>query len=242
MLNYLNNKFINLSFKTKIELYILPLMLLYLADYSYTYLSNNKINEIKTSININQFDNKKFDGSFLELFNEIEKNAQDLNIQVNSLNNKKNIIDLKISAKVEDLVKLINRIENINNFTKISIINIYDKNEVGFYLIDIAIDLNKFYLKTIDKIEKKIVVENKKELLENTEIKTIDVKEKTTYELKAIISDFILVNETWIKKGENLDDFKLIEINKDHVILESKNNKENLKLELANEQYLKNIY
>ena len=240
MLNQLNNKFINLSLKTKIEFYLLPLLLLYLIYYSYENLINSEIDEIKNSVNISQFENKKFDGSFLELFNQIEKNAKDLNIQVKSLNNKKNIIDLKAYSKIIDIPRLIKRIENLNNFTNISSINIYDKNDLDFYLIDFTIDLNKYYLKRIEKDEDIKATESQEKSDEIKEIKIPIIEEKITYELKAIIADYVLINDIWIKKNENLNNFKLIEINKDYVLLQ--NDEKILKLELANEEYLKNIY
>ena len=240
MLNQLNNKFINLSLKTKIEFYLLPLLLLYLIYYSFQNLINSETDEIKNSVNISQFENKKFDGSFLELFNQIEKNAKDLNIQVKSLNNKKNIIDLKAYSKITDISKLIKRIENLNNFTNISSINIYDKNDLDFYLIDFTIDLNKYYLKRIEKDEDIKATESQEKSDEIKEIKIPILEEKITYELKAIIADYVLINDIWIKKNENLNDFKLIEINKDYVLLQ--NDEKILKLELANEEYLKNIY
>lgn len=240
MLNQLNNKFINLSLKTKIEFYLLPLLLLYLIYYSFQNLINSETDEIKNSVNISQFENKKFDGSFLELFNQIEKNAKDLNIQVKSLNNKKNIIDLKVYSKIIDIPRLIKRIENLNNFTNISSINIYDKNDLDFYLIDFTIDLNKYYLKRIEKEEDIKATETHEKSDENKEIKISIIEEKITYELKAIIADYVLINDIWIKKNENLNNFKLIEINKDYVLLQ--NDEKILKLELANEEYLKNIY
>ena len=240
MLNQLNNKFINLSLKTKIEFYLLPLLLLYLIYYSFQNLINSETDEIKNSVNISQFENKKFDGSFLELFNQIEKNAKDLNIQVKSLNNKKNIIDLKVYSKIIDIPRLIKRIENLNNFTNISSINIYDKNDLDFYLIDFTIDLNKYYLKRIEKDEDIKATETQEKSDEIKEIKIPIIEEKITYELKAIIADYVLINDIWIKKNENLNDFKLIEINKDYVLLQ--NDEKILKLELANEEYLKNIY
>ena len=240
MLNQLNNKFINLSLKTKIEFYLLPLLLLYLIYYSFQNLINSETDEIKNSVNISQFENKKFDGSFLELFNQIEKNAKDLNIQVKSLNNKKNIIDLKVYSKITDIPRLIKRIENLNNFTNISSINIYDKNDLDFYLIDFTIDLNKYYLKRIEKDEDIKATESQEKSDEIKEIKIPILEEKITYELKAIIADYVLINDIWIKKNENLNNFKLIEINKDYVLLQ--NDEKILKLELANEEYLKNIY
>ena len=240
MLNQLNNKFINLSLKTKIEFYLLPLLLLYLIYYSFQNLINSEIDEIKNSVNISQFENKKFHGSFLELFSQIEKNAKELNIQVKSLNDKKNIIDLKVYSKITDIPKLIKRIENLNNFTNISSINIYDKNDLDFYLIDFTIDLNKYYLKRIEKDEDIKATETQEKSDENKEIKISIIEEKITYELKAIIADYVLINDIWIKKNENLNNFKLIEINKDYVLLQ--NDEKILKLELANEEYLKNIY
>ena len=49
-----------------------------------------------------------------------------------------------------------------------------------------------------------------------------------------------MINDKWMKIGENIDDLQLIDINKNFVILENDNQK--LKLELVNEEYLKNIY
>lgn len=224
MLTYLNNKFINSSSKTKMELYLLPLMLFYLGYYLLTNTNNEKEpNEIKNSIELSQYQNKKFEGSFLELFSNIENSAKQLTMQVKSLNNKMNIVELKVDGKKEELGKLIKKIENINNFTQIDSINVYDKNSSNIYSFDFKIDLNKYYIKKLHKEE-----ENK------------TLISKANYELKAIITNYILINDKWIKIGENIDDLQLVDINKNFVILKNDNKK--LKLELVNEEYLKNIY
>ncbi|MDZ7819409.1 MAG: hypothetical protein U5K55_12750 [Aliarcobacter sp.] len=57
----------------------------------------------------------------------MKASAKQVNMQVKSLNNKMNIIELKVDGKKENISKLIKKIENINNFTKIDSINIYDK-------------------------------------------------------------------------------------------------------------------
>ena len=224
ILTYLNNKFNDSSFKIKIELYILPLMFFYLSYYLLINTNNEKESmEIRNSIDLSQYENKKFEGSFLELFSSIENSAKQLNMQVKSLNNKINIVELKVDGKKEDIAKLIKKIENINHFTQIDSINVYGKNSFDIYSFDFKIDLNKYYIKKLHKEE------------ENQVITT-----KANYELKAIIANYILINDKWMKIGENIDDLQLIDINKNFVILENDNQK--LKLELVNEEYLKNIY
>jgi hypothetical protein len=238
MLIYINNKFSNSSSKTKIELYILPLMLLYLLYYfSSSLIVSQEPISTKNRINFTEYENKKFRGSFLELFSNLENSAKENNIQILSLNNKNNIVDLKIEAKKEQLPLFIKEIENINSFTKINLITMYDKKDFNKYLFDLKIDLNKFYIKRIEKI--KPIVKEKFEKHKEVEIVKIPIPQNN-YELKAIIAEYILINDIWLKEGEEIDGFKVDEINKNSIVLENKNKK--IRLELANEEYLENIY
>ena len=66
------------------------------------------------------------------------------------------------------------------------------------------------------------------------------IENEIKYELKAIIADFAMINNTWIKKDEYIDNFKLINIGKNFVFLE--NEEKEIKLEITNEEYLKKIY
>lgn len=237
MLHFLNNKYIQSSTKTKIELYFVPLILLYLIYY---FLGNSISPELNKIRNIDHYANKKFDNSFLKLFGEIEKSAKALDIKVKSLNNKMNIIELEIDTKIENIGKLINKLENINNFTKISSITVIEKETDNIYTIIFTIDVNKFYIKEIKKDE---FLTNKKaeiKIEENNKIKKLTIENKIKYELKAIIADFAMINNKWIKKDEYIDNFKLINIGKNFVFLE--NEEKEIKLEITNEEYLKKIY
>ena len=237
MLHSLNNKYIQSSTKTKIELYFVPLILLYLLYY---FLGNSISPELNKIRNIDQYANKKFDSSFLKLFGEIEKSAKALDIKVKSLNNKMNIIELEIDTKIENIGKLINKLENINNFTKISSITVIEKEIDNIYSIIFTIDVNKFYIKEIKKDEfqsnKKVEIK----IEENNKIKKLTIENEIKYELKAIIADFAMINNKWIKKDEYIDNFKLINIGKNFVFLE--NEEKEIKLEITNEEYLKKIY
>lgn len=249
MLNYLNNKFNNSSLKTKIELYLLPLLIIYLLYYILSNMPENQIKEIKKTTNINSYINKKFDASFLDLFNKIETIAKQLNIKVQSLNNIENSVELRVYAKIKDIGKLIKKIEAINNFTKITSISIYKKDELDRYLIDFIVDLNSFYLKNINdsdeekyKKSEKTTAKEKQKKIENKKEDSIKISnnKKEEYKLTAIVSDFVMINDKWIKKGERIDDLKLVKVSKNFIILQNHKNK--FKLELINEEYYKNIY
>ena len=238
MLTYLNNRFINLSLKNKIELYLLPLMILYLVYYiSSNFFVLEKPIEIKNKINFKEYENKKFQGSFLELFSNIEKAGLEHNIEIVSLNNKNNIVSLKIKAQNKELPIFIKEIENINNFTKIDSISMYDGKDYDTSIFDLKIDLNKFYIKKFEKIKK----DNYEKLIDTKEIEnTKNIIPNNSYELKAIIADYVLLNDMCLKIGEKIDDFILKEIKKNSIVLENEKNK--IELELRNEEYIKSIY
>ena len=107
------------------------------------------------------------------------------------------------------------------------------------YLFDLKIDLNKFYIKRIEK--EKII--SQKILPKPEEIKTKKIEiVKDNYELKAIIAEYVLVNDIWLKQGEDINGFKVDEIKRNSIVLENKNKDKKIRLELADEEYLENIY
>ena len=135
MLNYLNNKFTNSSSKTKIELYLLPLLLLYLCyflfEFSLTQSSN--IEEIKAKVDVNS-SNKEFKESFLDLFSNLEDYALKNQIVIFTLTNNKKIIVLKAKANLSNIQKFIKKIENINNFSKIRNLTLFKADLEIIYL------------------------------------------------------------------------------------------------------------
>ena len=229
MLNYLNNKFTNSSAKTKIELYLLPLLLLYLCyflfEFSLTQSSN--IEEIKAKVDVNS-SNKEFKESFLDLFSNLEDYALKNQIVIFTLTNNKKIIVLKAKANLSNIQKFIKKIENINNFSKIRNLTLF-KADLENYIFEMEVDLSKFYIK---KIEKEI--ENQSPKL-TSEIKNNEKSKE--YKINGIISEYAFINDIWLKKDENINDLKLTQIEKDFVVLENENKK--IILELNNEEYFK---
>lgn len=216
MLKQLDNSFLNSKFKTKVELYILPLLIIYMIFYF-----TNSSSKIQKTIPIKiDFSSKKYNDSFLELFSKIELIAKRNKVKIISLNNKNKIVYITGKSSLRNLEKFINRLETLNNFTNL---NLLKTNQIGkskTYDFTLNLSLEKYFIK------KKISMKE-----EQRQIKT--------FKLSAIISDHVFIDEKWLKKEELIEDYKLIEIKKNYVILENKN--ETIKIELKNDRFTKYI-
>ena len=224
MLNFFNEKFINCSIKTKIELYLLPLIFLYLLFYINTELLKTSSVETKAQL----FEqNMEFKGNFLDLFFEIENYASKHEITIISLTNKEKIVFIKAKANLMNIESFIEKLENMNNFSNIKSLNIHKE------LFEIQLDLNNFYIK---KTKEKLIFPTQKNQENQIVEKTKQIKD---YKLNAIVLNYVFINDIWIKKDENIDDLKLVKIGKNFVELQ---NKENIiKLELINDANIKNF-
>lgn len=228
MLNYFNNNFLKSSKKTKIELYVLPLLIYLLLYLFFLEKGKNKDVEISSKLNYEEFYNKKFESSFLELFSSLEKLAKKYEISILKNEKNENIILLKAVGNKQSIFDFIKDIENLNNFTKIDFLNMNKNEETKIYTFELKINLNKYYIKNLKNIEyeknheKVFVTQNN----QNKEFK-----------INAIVDDYAFINETWIKKNEKIENYKLIKINRDFVVLSNELNE--IKLELLNEEYFK---
>lgn len=229
MLNSLNNKFNSSSLKTKIELYLLPLLLLYLIYFIFSFSIKDSA-DLKARIKIDEYSNLEFKGSFLDLFSNIQDYASKNQIVIFNISNNKKIILIKAKANLENIKKFISKIENLNNFTNIKSFTL-NKQDLENYSFELQIDLNKFYIKRIVKQIELLDVKINNELLN---------KEKNLkYKINGIISDYVFINDFWLKKNEKIDDLVLTKIEKDFVVLENENSK--IILELNNEDDIKNF-
>lgn len=227
MFNYLNNKFINSSIKTKIELYIFPLLLLYLIFFIFQ-STENELPKIETKISINEYSNQEFRDSFFDLFSDIETYASKNQIKILSINNNKKIITIKAKAQLKNIEKLIRKIENINNFTNIKSFTL-SKDDLENYKFEIQIDLSKFFIK---KIEEEIDIP-----LENEEF--LNNQKNNDFKINGIILNYAFINDTWVTINDVINEYKIIKIGKDFVLL--RNEDSEIKLEIIDENSDKNF-
>jgi len=224
MLNLVKNSFETSSLKVKIELYILPILIIFLF---YILIFEQHIEEFeeKQNIDLVNFENKKYDKPVLELLNSIEQMAKNNNIFIQKSENIKDEIFLQAKSKKDDLLKFLHKIENLNSFTNIHSLNL-KKSEFDSYLFDLKVDISKFYIK------KKVDL---KEIKENTISKN---NSAVDFKIDAIIGKYAFINDDWIELNGFIDGYKLDFISRNFVILKKK--EDSIKLEVNSIEYLKN--
>jgi len=224
MLNLVKNSFETSSLKVKIELYVLPILIIFLF-YILIFEQNIEEFEEKQNIDLVNFENKKYDKSLLELLNNIEQIAKNSNIFIQKSENIKDEIFLQAKSNKSDLLKFLHKIENLNSFTNIHSLNL-KKVEFDTYLFDLKVDISKFYIK------KKVDL---KEIKKNNISKN---NSKVDFKIDAIIGKYAFINDNWIELNSFIDGYKLDFISRNFVIL--KKEEESIKLEVNSIEYFKN--
>ena len=235
MLANFKNSFENSSLKTKIELYLLPILLLFLF---YVLFYNEKIEENQNVQNseLLNIENKKFTDSILELSNKIEDIAKSENLIIQKTQSSKEQIIVQLRGKRDDLLRFLEKVEEINSFTKIDFLSL-KKFENDIYLIDVRVDVSKYYLKN-KKVKDIINIEQE----EINGTKEDEYKEeiivRPDFKINAIVGNNTFINGTWFELNDEVLGYKIETIASDYVIL--KNNKDIIKLEVNSIEYFKN--
>lgn len=212
MLSYLNSRFSNLSFKVKIELYLLPILVILLFIKIYSFEEHKTIE----TNNQSKFE-KSFSGSYFNIIKDIEKFCLKNKINLLYLSNKKKTIKLRVKANLKKLIKLINKIEFINNYSKIRILNISKSSNSNKYFLELTISFEKLFIKRKIEIKK----ETKKRPLK----------------LHAIVGGFVLINKKWLSLGDKVSTYKIVSIDRNYVLLKHQN--KTLKLEVFKNEKIK---
>ena len=235
MLANFKNSFENSSLKTKIELYLLPILLLFLF---YVLFYNEKIEENQNTQNseLLNIENKKFTDSILELSNKIEDIAKSENLIIQKTQSSKEQIIIQLKGKRDYLLNFLQKVEEINSFTKIDFLSL-KKFENEIYLIDLRIDISKYYLKN-KKVKDIINIEQE----EINGTKEDEYKEeiivRPDFKINAIVGNNTFINDSWFELNDEVLGYKIETIASDYVIL--KNNKDIIKLEVNSIEYFKN--
>jgi len=220
----MKNSFETSSLKVKIELYILPILIIFLF-YILIFKQNTEEFEEKQNIDLVNFENKKYDKPILELLNMIEQIAKNSNIFIQKSENIKDEIFLQAKSNKDDLLKFLHKIENLNSFTNIHSLNLR-KAQFDSYLFDLKVDISKFYIKKILHLE-----EIKKNKISKSSF-AVDFK------IDAIIGKYAFINDNWIELNDFIDGYKLDLINRNFVILKKED--KSIKLEVNSLEYFKN--
>jgi len=224
ILNLVKNSFETSSLKVKIELYILPILIIFLF---YILIFEQNIEEFEEKQNIDSvnFENKKYDKPILELLNNIEQIAKNSNIFIQKSENIKDEIFLQAKSNKDDLLKFLHKIENLNSFTNIHSLSL-KKVEFDSYLFDLKVDVSKFYIKKIVDLEEV----KKSKIIKNSS--AVDFK------IDAIIGKYAFINDNWVELNDFINGYKLDFVSRNFVLLTKED--ETIRLEVNIIEYLEN--
>ena len=235
MLANFKNSFENSSLKTKIELYLLPILLLFLF---YVLFYNEKIEENQNTQNseLINIENKKFTDSILELSNKIEDIAKSENLIIQKTQSSKEQIIIQLKGKRDYLLNFLQKVEEINSFTKIDFLSL-KKFENEIYLIDVRVDVSKYYLKN-KKVKDIINIEQEEINGTKEDEHKEEIIVRPDFKINAIVGNNTFINDSWFELNDEVLGYKIETIASDYVIL--KNNKDIIKLEVNSIEYFKN--
>ncbi|XPV69360.1 MAG: hypothetical protein ACNI25_02005 [Halarcobacter sp.] len=208
-LESIESKFEKLSTFIKIELFISPCILVLIFYYFQEPKKLISKNFINSGVEVNKL---HMNINMLEVLNDIEKFAIKNNIKLLNISNTQDRVKVSIKTKsFYDFIIFLNFLEHYNSFSKI--ISIEDNS----ILKEIEIGFDRFYVKKdsdfIKQIDKKTTL-NKK------------------FNLKAIVNKKLFIDNRWLKIGDTLGKYKIVEIDKNSIYLKSE--KSVLKLEVFN--------
>ncbi len=195
----LENKFEQLNFRLKIEIFLLPILLIgffYYLDKSF--LIKKEYEDKRVSIK----KEKNMSKNFIDIIKDIENYLSKNEINLHNLSNENQIIKVDINTSLIKQLNFLEFLEKYNSYSHLHLVQLRGSN------LSLELNFRKFYVKKL---------EDKKAILEK--IKQYE-KIKNEFILQAIVGENVLINKKWKKLNDFIDGFKIISIEKNSVILE----------------------
>lgn len=210
-LKSIENSFEFMPIRLKVELFLLPLVLL--IGIYFFFFSSSKQNYITFKpIDIKKIIMKK---ELIEVLNDIEKFALENEIYLEKISKSEKSLKIEIIGSLKKSLQMFTYLENYNEFSKIRSFEFLEDK------VFIEVDFNKFYKKRSEDFS--ILLD---------EIKT---QKQMEYKLTAIVGNRIFINDTWFKEGDSIGFFKVSKIEKQSVILKNRYKTVELNLREENE-------
>lgn len=202
MLNLIEDRFNNLSLKSQIELFLLPILVLIL-------IWNLFFNNINTVKNLKQknfsLNSLQMKSDILDIINDIRVFSLKNEIKIEFLEGKEKNINLKIKGSFKKHLAFINYIETYNSFSNIN----YMKQEKDY--LELNINFESIFIKNKNKVATSFVLESK-----DKENKKVDLSQ---FKLEAIVGEKAFLNKKWLVKNQSISTYKLIKVHNDYIVL-----------------------
>ncbi len=198
VLRYIEDSFNSFNLRMKIELFILPLLILLTLIFFTTKPITQK--SISNNSNIlNRMQKLQMQEKIVNIITNIENYANINSLKIKSMSSSNKSIKIEVLANKKEQIKFMKFLEDYNNFSKIKTLLINQKS------LNIELSFKKIYLK------EKLDLRNRIEELQ--ERKNINLK------LQAIIGKKVLINNKWLEVNKTFNEYEIVKINRNSVFL-----------------------
>ena len=206
LLKDIEYRFEKSSLRNKIQLFLLPVLLLVLIELIKSNLSNESQSYSFKNMKLYTIETNPMKEEFIDIIQEFQDYILKNKIELINISNSSNTIYLSINSNNTKLIKLLEYIENFNQYSRIKTLKIQNSK------VDIKIEFSKSYIKN--------------SALDREKLFYIEEYEKLNKALKidAIVGEYALIDNKWLKKGQNIDDFEIVSINSDSITLQKDKN------------------
>ncbi|RXK13102.1 hypothetical protein CP965_04690 [Halarcobacter mediterraneus] len=195
----LENKFEQLNFRLKIEIFLLPILLIgFFYYFEKSFFIKKEYEDKRISIE----KEKNMSKNFIDIIKDIENYLSKNKINLHNLSNENQIIKIAINTSLIKQLNFLEFLEKYNSYSHLHLVQLRGST------LSLELNFRKFYVKKI---------EDKKSILEK--IKQYE-QIKNEFILQAIVGENVLINKKWKKLNDFIDGFKIISIEKNSVILE----------------------
>ena len=199
VLKYIEDSFNSFNLRMKIELFILPLLILgglaFLITKPTMKKSYNKT-DMFSKIQTLQMNEK-----IVNVIKNIENYANENSIKIKSMSSSKKNIKIELYANKKEQIRFIKFLEDYNSFSKIKTLFIKQKD------LSLELSFKKIYLK------EQIDLENR--------IAKLEEKNDINLKLQAIVGEKVLINDKWLEINSIFNEYELIKINTNSVFLDN---------------------
>lgn len=201
VLKSLEYRFNNQTTRIKIELFLIPILLLVLY-FSYTYNLKEKSQNINGDIS-SKTAFKSIKINMINVLKDIEEFSKQNKIQILNISNTNDSLEVIVKTDIKNQFEFLIYLENYNNYSFIQTLEQNSKE------LKIMLTFKNLYVKKDIDISKKL--------------ESLRKQHKQKFKLLAIVDNSALINNEWIDIGQNVNlDFILDSIEGNRVFLLSK--------------------
>ena len=200
VLKYIEDSFNSFNLRMKIELFILPLLILGVLAFLITKPTMKKSYN-KTDM-FSKIQTLQMNEKIVTVIKNIENYANENSIKIKSMSSSQNNIKIELYANKKEQIRFIKFLEDYNSFSKIKTLFIKQKD------LSLELSFKKIYLK------EQIDLENR--------IAKLEEKKDINLKLQAIVGRKVLINDKWLEINSIFNEYELIKINTNSVFLDNR--------------------